>query len=64
MNSKMTINSQLLTTEPKTKQRQTKQKTRTGTESQKWRSHGGLSAGEWVERGREKVQKISSINGR
>ena len=55
MNSKMTTNSQLLTTEPKKnkqKQEQTKQTTRTGTESQKWRSHGGLSAGEWeVERG-------------
>ena len=40
-----------------------KQKTRTGTEeSQKWRSHGGLSAG----RGREgeNVQRIGSINGR
>ena len=44
MNSKMTTNSQLLTTEPKTK---TKQTTRMGTESQKWRSRGGLSAGEW-----------------
>ena len=43
MNSKMTTNSQLLTTEPKKKQ--TKQTTRTGTESQKWRSHGGLSMG-------------------
>ena len=42
MNSKMTMNSQLSTTEPK-KQKQTKQTTRTGTESQKWRSHGGLS---------------------
>ena len=42
----MTTNSQLLTTEPKKqKQKQTKQTTRTGTESQKWRSHGGLSAG-------------------
>ena len=40
----MTTNSQLLTTEPK-KQKQTKQTTRTGTESQKWRSHGGLSEG-------------------
>ena len=50
MNSKMTINSQLSTTEPKTK---TKQKSRTGTESQKWRSHGGLSMGEWEgERGK------------
>ena len=42
----MTTNSQLSTTEPKKqKQKQTKQRTRTGTESQKWRSHGGLSAG-------------------
>ena len=29
----------------KEKQKQTKQTTRTGTESQKWKSHGGLSAG-------------------
>ena len=28
------------------KQKQTKPTTRTGTESQKWRSHGGLSTGE------------------
>ena len=42
MNSKLTTNSQLSTTEPK-KQKQTKQTTRTGTESQKWRLHGGLS---------------------
>ena len=43
----MTTNSQLSTTEPKEEnqnQKQTKQTTRTGTESQKWRSHGGLSA--------------------
>ena len=46
MNSKMTTNSQLSTTEPiKQKQKRTKQTTRTGTEPQKWRSHGGLSAG-------------------
>ena len=37
MNSKMTTNSQLSTTEPKTKTNQTKQTTRTVTESQKWR---------------------------
>ena len=43
MNSKMTTNSQLSTTESEKKQ--TKQAIRTGTESQKWRSHGGLSAG-------------------
>ena len=50
MNNKMTTNSQLLTTKLKKKypkQKQTKQTTRTGTESQKWRSHGGLSVGEW-----------------
>ena len=52
----MTTNSQLLTTEPKQKQnqKQTKQTTRTGTEPQKWRSHAGLSVGEWEEkRGRK-----------
>ena len=37
----MTTNSQLSTTEPKTKTKQT----RTETESQKWRSHGGLLGG-------------------
>ena len=42
MNSKMTTNSQLLTTETK---KQTKQTTRTGRDSQKWRSQGGLSVG-------------------
>ena len=31
----------------KPKQKKTKQTTRTGTEPQKWRSHGGLSIGEW-----------------
>ena len=41
----MTTNSHLLTTEPKKKQKQTKQRTRTGTESQKWRSHGGYQQG-------------------
>ena len=46
MDSKMITNSQKSTTEPKKqKQKQTKQTTRTGTELQKWRSHGGLSAG-------------------
>ena len=46
----MTTNSQLSTNEPKkikerkTKKTETKQ-TRTGTESKKWRSHGGFSAG-------------------
>ena len=54
MNTKMTTNSQLSTTEPK-KQKQTKQTTRTGAESQKWRSHGGLSAGE--REGQERGEK-------
>ena len=43
MNSKMTANSQLSTTEPKNKNKQTEETTRKGTESHKWRSHGGLS---------------------
>ena len=64
MNSKMTTNSQLSTTEPKKKTPKTKQTTRTETEPQKWRSHGGLSAervrGEWW----GKVQGIRSINSR
>ena len=44
MNSKMTTNSQLSTTEPKTKTK-TMQTNRTRTESQKWISHGGLPMG-------------------
>ena len=64
MNSKMTTNSQLLTIKPKQKQKQTKERTRTGTESQKWRSHGGLSVGEWEGKEGEKVHRIRSINGR
>ena len=38
--------------------------TRTGTEPQKWRSHGGLSTGEWEGERAGKVQRISSINDR
>ena len=38
----MTANSQLLTTTPKSKTKANKQTTRTGTEPQKWRSHGVL----------------------
>ena len=59
MNRKMTTNSQLSTTEPKTK---TKQTTRTRTESQKWRSQGELSVGR--RRMGEKVHGIRSIIGR
>ena len=59
MNSKMTTNSQLPTTEPKKQQQQnqTKQTTRTGTESQKWRSHGELSVG------RERVENWGKGTG-
>ena len=65
MNIKMTTTSQLSTTESKNRNpEQTKQMTRTGTKSQKWRSHGGLSEGEWVGGEEEKVQRISSINDR
>ena len=52
MNCKMTTKSQLSTTEPK-KQKQTKQTSRTGTESQKWRSHGGLLAGDGERGGKD-----------
>ena len=63
---KKATNSQLSTTESKKiqKQKETKQTSRTGTESQKWRSHGELSTGECRGREEEKVQRISSINGR
>ena len=53
MNSKMTTNSPLSTTEPKknkNKNKKSKQATTTGTESQNWRSHGG---GKWGKRYRE-----------
>ena len=46
------------------KQKQTEQTTRTGKEPQKWRSHGGLSTGEWVGERGGKDQRISSINGK
>ena len=65
MNSKRTTNSQLSTTEPKNqKQKQTKQTTRTGIESQKWTSHGGLSATKGKEENGGKVQGIRSKIGR
>ena len=62
VNSKMITNSQLSTSEPKKiEKKQTKQTSRTGTESQKWRSHGALLVGRDCG---EKVQGIRSINGR
>ena len=48
MNSKMTTNSQLSTTEPKPKPTPKMPRTET-EESHKWRSHGGLSAGREME---------------
>ena len=60
----MTTNSQLSTTELKKTKTKTKQTTRTGTESQKWRSHGGLSAGRGTGKNGGKVQGRRSINGR
>ena len=66
MNSKLTTNSQLSITKPKKKQKQnqTKQTTRRGIKSQKWRSYGGLSTGEWEGENGGKVQGIRSINSR
>ena len=54
MNSEMTTNLKLLTTTLKQKQKQTKQTTRTGTEPQKWKSCGGLSAEVWDGKRRRK----------
>ena len=42
----------------------TKQVTGTGTESQKWTSHGGFSVGRGREEWEEKVQGRRSIIGR
>ena len=65
MNGKMTTNSQLSTTEPKKQnQKQTKQTTRTGTQSQKCRSHGRLSVGMGRGRMGEKIQGLNIIIGR
>ena len=61
MNSKMTTNNNNQQLNIK---KQTKQTTRTGTESQKWRSHGGLFAQREQGRMGEKVQGIRNINGR
>ena len=57
----MTTNLQLRITE--SKKTKTKQTTRTGTESQKQRSHRGLSVGRGKEENMEKVQGIRRING-
>ena len=68
MNSKMKTNSQLSTNEPKRKEKhkkqKTKQTTRTGTESEKWTSHGGISVGRGKGRMEEKIQGRRSIISR
>ena len=61
MNIKMAIHSQLLTIESK---KQTKQTSRTKTESRIWRSHGEMSAGRGWGRREEKGQGIRRRNGR
>ena len=45
------------------KQKQTKQTTGTGTDAQKWRSHGGLPEGNSAGGMGEKAQGIRSIIG-
>ena len=59
VNSKMITNSQLSTTRPKTKRKTTQpeQTTGTGTESQKWRSHGGLSVRKMGDGGKDTGKK-------
>ena len=70
MNSKVTTNSQPAANEPKkikeskTIKAKTNQTTRTGTESQKWRSHGELSVGRGMGEKGGKVQGKRSINCR
>ena len=56
MNSKMMTNAKLSTTETKKTKTKTKQITRTGTESEKWRSYGVFSVGRGRERMGGKVQ--------
>ena len=60
----MTANSPLLTTTPKRKTTTTKQTTRTGTESEKWRSPGGFSVGRGRGRTEGKGTGKKSIIGR
>ena len=65
MNSKVTTNSQLSTTEPKKqKQKQTKQTTRTGTKLENGDHMEGYPQGGRGGRIGEKVQGVRSINGR
>ena len=65
MNSKITINSQPLTTEPK-KQNKTKQKTKQTEQEQNHRNGDHVEGYQWGSGRRKggKVQRISSINSR
>ena len=62
MNSKMTTHSQLSTTEPKRKRK--KHKLSKQLEQKQNHRNGGLSAGRGKGGMREKVQGMSSTNGR
>ena len=67
MNVRKATNSQLSTTEPKKqnpKQKQTKQTTRIGTESQKWRSYSGVSVGRGMGENGGKGTGNNKHNGR
>ena len=66
MNSKVTTNNyqQINLKEKKTMKTKTKQTTRTGTESEKWTSHGGISMGREKGGMGEKVQGIRNIISR
>ena len=60
----MKTNSQLLTTEPKQKQKQTTQTTRTDENHRNGDHMEGYQQGSGRGREMKKVQRISSINGR
>ena len=70
MNSKMTTNSQLLTTEPKTNKQTRKNKNKLSKQLEQEQNHRngdhmeGYQLGGGGRREREKVQRISSINCR
>ena len=65
MNSKMTTNSQLSTTETKNKNKNKLSKQLEQEQNHRNGDHnGGLSTGEWERERGGKVQRISSIIGR
>ena len=68
MNNKMKTNSHQQPNQKKKKKphklKQTKQTTRTGTDSHKWTAHGGLLVGNGRRRMGDKIQGIRSIISR